>query len=197
MTGSRAIGTLACVLFAGCVVARTWGQTAPAPAAPERFGFGRSATPDDIAKLDIDVRPDGAGLPDGSGTVAQGRAVYLQKCAACHGNNGQGGLNDRLVGREPREHRAFSQDDTTQKTIGNYWPYATTLYDYTARSMPFSQPGSLTPDEVYGVVAYLLYLNEIVGADAILNRETLPRVMMPAHDRFVIDDRRGGREVRD
>jgi cytochrome c len=169
----------------------------PAAQTPARFGFGRPATPTEIAKLDIDVRPDGAGLPEGSGTSAQGRPIFVQKCGACHGNNGQGSLNDRLVDREPRDHRAFSQDNDARKTIGNYWPYATTLYDYIGRSMPFTEPGSLTPDEVYSVVAYLLTLNEIIGPDEVMDRHTLPKVVMPARDRFVPDDRRGGHEVKE
>jgi len=147
--------------------------------------------------VDTDVRPDGTGLPAGSGSVQQGEAIYAEKCVVCHGDRGEGGLNDRLVGREPRDHGAFSVDPEARKTVGNYWPYATTLFDYTWRSMPFTEPGTLRPDEVYALVAYLLYLNEIVDRDAVMTRETLPDVAMPARDRFVMDDRRGGAEIRD
>ena len=164
---------------------------------PQRFGLGRPATPGEIAAVDRDVRPDGTGLPPGSGSVQQGEAIYAEKCVVCHGDRGEGGLNDRLVGREPRDHGAFSVDPGARKTIGNYWPYATTLFDYTWRSMPFTEPGTLRPDEVYALVAYLLYLNEIVDADAVMTRATLPDVAMPARDRFVMDDRRGGAEIRD
>jgi S-disulfanyl-L-cysteine oxidoreductase SoxD len=153
--------------------------------APARFDIGRAATPDEIRAIDIDVMPDGRGLPPGTGTVAEGAAVYAAKCQSCHGANGQGGTFDRLVGREPQV-----------KTIGSYWPYATTLYDYTARSMPFLQPGTLTPNEVYSVVAYLLHLNEIVPESAVMDATTLPAVKMPARDKFVKDDRAGGKVVK-
>lgn len=160
------------------------------------FGFGRAPTPDEIEALDIDVMPDGTGLPEGSGTARDGEAVYFQKCAACHGVTGTEGPNDRLVGREPSEGFPFGRDRGHRKTIGNYWPYATTIYDYTYRAMPFDAPGSLTPEEVYSLVAYLLYKNEIIGQDEPMNAETLPEVVMPAHDRFVPDNRTGGPELR-
>ena len=154
-------------------------------ASPQRFGIGRAATPDEIRAVDIDAMPDGRGLPPGKGTVAEGAAVYAAKCQSCHGPNGAGGKFDRLVGLEPNV-----------KTIGNYWPYATTLYDYTARSMPFLQPGTLTPNEVYGLVAYLLHLNKIVPETAVMDATTLPQVKMPARDKFVKDDRAGGKVVK-
>jgi S-disulfanyl-L-cysteine oxidoreductase SoxD len=153
--------------------------------APARLGIGRAATPEEIRAIDIDVMPDGRGLPPGKGTVAEGAAVYAAKCQSCHGAKGEGGKFDRLVGKEP-----------SVKTIGNYWPYATTLYDYTARSMPFTQPGTLAPNEVYGVVAYLLNLNEIIPENAVMDAASLPKVKMPARDRFVKDDRTGGPRVK-
>ncbi len=130
--------------------------------------------------------------------MTQGEAVYQAQCAACHGPTGTEGPNDRLVGREPREGFPFGQTRAFRlmRTIGNYWPYATTLYDFVNRAMPQTAPGSLTPDEVYAVSAYLLYLNEIIPADAVLDAETLPAVLMPARDRFVVDDREGGPVVR-
>jgi cytochrome c len=152
---------------------------------PVRFGIGRAATADEIRKIDIDVMPDGRGLPEGKGTVAEGATVYAAKCQSCHGDKGQGGPFDRLVGKDP-----------SVRTIGNYWPYATTIYDYTARSMPFAQPGTLTPNEVYSVVAYLLHLNEIVPENAVMDASTLPKVTMPASNRFVKDDRTGGPRVK-
>lgn len=169
---------------AAVVIAGTAGDL-PANA-PSRFGFGREASTSRIALWDIDVRPDGAGLPEGSGTVAEGREVYTIQCVACHGPTGTEGPNDRLVGTDPWV------DYPVGRAIGNYWPYATTLYDYVRKAMPQLTPGSLAEDEVYAVIAYLLYLNELVPEDAVMNAETLPRVEMPARDRFVVDDRTGG-----
>ena len=166
------------------------------PDVPARLGLGRAATAEEISAWNIDVMPDGTGLPPGSGTAAQGVAIYARKCAACHGRTGTEGPFDRLVGREPRSGFPFGRDPRFVKTLGNYWPYATTLYDYVNRAMPLDAPGSLTPDEVYGLVAFLLWRNEIVTDTAVMNAQALPRVVMPAHDRFVIDNRRGGPEVR-
>jgi cytochrome c len=163
---------------------------------PTRFGFGRSADPARIAALDIDVRPDGQGLPPGSGTVRRGAAIFAAKCASCHGLTGTEGPDDVLVGREPREGFLFGQYTSLTRTIGNYWPYATTLYDYIHRAMPLDAPGSLTPDEVYSLAAWLLYRNELLPEDAVLDAATLPGVRMPARDRFVADDRTGGAIVR-
>jgi mono/diheme cytochrome c family protein len=150
---------------------------------PERFGFGTPADEGRIAAWDIDVRPDGVGLREGSGTVDEGAAVYLTRCAACHGLTGVEGPNNRLVGTDPWE------DFPTNPTVGNYWPYATTLFDYIGRAMPLDSPGSLTPDEKYAVIAWILNQNGIIPADAVMNAETLPAVQMPARDRFVVDDR--------
>ncbi len=158
---------------------------APSVAPSKPLGIGRAATPDEIRAIDLDVMPDGRGLPPGRGTVAEGAAVYAAKCASCHGPKGEGKPFDRLVGRDP-----------AVKTIGNYWPYATTVYDYTLRSMPFTQPGTLTPNEVYGVVAYLLHLNEIVPESAVMDATSLPKVVMPARDRFIKDNRAGGPVVK-
>lgn len=153
---------------------------------PERFGFGASASEARIAMWDIDVRPDGAGLPPGSGSVAEGRIVYNSQCIACHGPTGTEGPNDRLVDSEQWD------DVPTTRTIGNYWPHATTLYDYIRKAMPQLTPGILTHDQVYAVIAYLLYMNEIVPEDAVMDANTLPAVVMPARDKFVVDDRVGG-----
>jgi S-disulfanyl-L-cysteine oxidoreductase SoxD len=185
-------GAVAAVLFSGMLVAVTLAQ-APKPA---RLGIGRPATPDEIRALDIDVMPSGIGLPEGRGTVAEGAAIYATKCASCHGPNGENGKFDRLVGRDSGDGFAFAKDARLVKTIGNYWPYATTLYDYTARSMPFMQPGTLSANEVYGLVAYLLALNKIVPDTAVMDKVTLPKVVMPARDRFVIDNRTGGPRVK-
>ena len=163
---------------------------------PQRFGFGRPATEAEIAAWDIDVTPDGHGLPAGSGNAEQGREVYVEKCEICHGPDGEGRPFDQLVGREPREGFPFGNEPSLARTIGNYWPFATTLYDYTFRAMPFDDPGTLEPNEVYSLTAYLLYLNDIIAEDAVMNADTLPQVEMPAKDKFVIDNRRGGRELR-
>jgi mono/diheme cytochrome c family protein len=158
--------------------------------APERFSFGSEASDVRVALWDIDVKPDGEGLPPGSGTVAEGEVVFATYCSGCHGPAGVGGQYDVLVGRLPWDEWPGS------RTIGGYWPYATTLYDYIRRAMPQLTPGILTAEQNYAVVAYLLHLNDIIAEDAVMNAETLPTVVMPARDRFVIDDRRGGPEVR-
>lgn len=160
------------------------------------LGIGRAATAQDIAKVDIDVMPDGRGLPDGKGTAAEGAKVYAAKCASCHGANGQGGSADRLVDRESGTNWDFATNPKLVKTVGNYWPYATTLFDYTQRAMPFMQPGTLTPDETYALVAHILALNKIVPEDAVMDRTTLPKVVMPSRDRFVMDNRKGGKIVK-
>lgn len=156
---------------------------------PARFGFGHTASPEEITAWDIDVRPDGTGLPSGSGTVSSGADVYAERCSACHGATGVEGPYNMLVGRQPGDAFPFAEDPEQPKTIGSYWPYATTLFDYIRRAMPPETPGSLSDDEVYGLTAYLLHLNEIVPEDVRLNRESLPQVVMPAVDHFRAHDR--------
>jgi S-disulfanyl-L-cysteine oxidoreductase SoxD len=146
------------------------------------FDFGRRATPDEIKQWDIDVRPDGKGLPEGSGTVAQGKQVFADYCAACHGDSGQGGIKDRLVGGQ-----GTLASDMPIKTVGSFWPYATTLFDYVRRAMPYPSPGSLSNDDTYAVAAYILSLNGILPADGKLDRESLPRIKMPNRDGFTPD----------
>lgn len=163
---------------------------------PVRFGIGRTPSAIEIEEWDIDVMPDGEGLPVGKGSVDAGRALYAQQCQHCHGEDGRGGPFDVLVGRLPGDVFPFAEDPSVPRTIGSYWPYATTLFDYTRRAMPADRPGSLGDDEVYSLTAYLLYMNGLVEADAELDRESLPGVVMPVRDRFVPDDRRGGRELR-
>lgn len=156
----------------------------------EFFNFGRTATIEEIKAWDLDVSPDGTGLPEGTGTVEEGEILYTSKCLFCHGVNGEGGINERLVSRAGEE---FPDEDVACgfecRTIGNYWPYATTLYDYILRSMPMNAPGSLTNDEVYSISAYLLYLNRIISEDTQLNAENLKNIVMPARDKFINDDR--------
>ncbi len=142
--------------------------------------FGRPATPEEIRLWDIDVRRDGSGLPAGSGTVAAGATVYENNCVACHGPNGQGGIKDRLVGGQ-----GTLSSSSPVKTVGSYWPYTTTLFDYIRRAMPYPTPGSLSDDETYALVAYILNLNGIVPADAKLDRNNLPKIQMPNRDGFI------------
>jgi S-disulfanyl-L-cysteine oxidoreductase SoxD len=153
---------------------------------PRQFGFGKPATPQQIAAWDIDVRPDGKGLPAGAGTAIQGRAIYAAKCASCHGNTGVEGPYNHLV----------SSDTSKAKTIGNYWPYGTTLFDYVRRAMPFNAPGSLTNEEVYHITAYLLHANGLIEATKVINAQSLPKVVMPAQKLFVPDNRTGGAQIR-
>ncbi len=173
--GAACLGTA----LTGAVLAQT----------PARFGIGRPATPQEIAALDIDIMPDGHGLPAGRGTAAEGAAIYAAKCAQCHGKTGREGPNDVLVGREPRTGFPFSQDPKLPHTIGNYWPYATTVFDYVRRAMPPTAPGSLSDDEVYALTAFLLHANELIAADAVMDKTTLAAVTMPARQHFVPDAR--------
>lgn len=171
---------------ATCLVLATCAPRAAPPPQRERFGLGRTATAAEIAALDDDVRPDGAGLPPGSGTVAKGASIYAARCAACHGSTGREGPFDVLVGAgQPLGFRVGRRPkDATPATIGNLYPHATTLYDYLHRTMPWSQPGSLAPDEVYSLVAWLLHENAIVPADAVLDATRLPSIEMPVRRRF-------------
>ena len=171
-------------------IARTRADTLPAQFGPGTFGFGKPASVTLVAALDIDVRPDGAGLPAGSGTVATGAVIFAAKCAACHGPGGTGGPSGALVvtpsvaGKRP------------DRVIGNYWPYATTIFDYIRRAMPFNQPGSLTSDEVYALTAFLLHANKLIAEKTTVNGKTLPAIRMPAQPNFVPDDRTGGPMIR-
>ncbi|MBK8505063.1 MAG: c-type cytochrome [Saprospiraceae bacterium] len=165
---------------------------------PDSFGYGRIVSVEEIGEWDIDVMPDGTGLPVGTGTVAEGRVIYQNICVTCHGVTGVEVPFDNLVGREPRIDFPFGKDYKylSMRTIGNYWPYATTLFDYIRRAMPQNEPGSLGANEVYALSAYLLHLNEIVSSDAVMDKKTLPAIKMPARDRFVMDNRAGGREIK-
>jgi S-disulfanyl-L-cysteine oxidoreductase SoxD len=144
--------------------------------------LGKPISAEDLASWDISIGPDGAGLPSGSGTVKQGEAVFMAKCQACHGEKGAGTPNDRLVGGQG----SLPGDKPPVKTIGSYWPYATTLFDYIRRAMPFNESKSLTSDEVYGVVAYLLNLNGAIPEGETMNAQSLPKVMMPNREGFVV-----------
>jgi S-disulfanyl-L-cysteine oxidoreductase SoxD len=157
--------------------------------APATFGIGRPATPAEIAALDIDVGPDGVGLPPGRGTAADGAPIYAARCAGCHGKTGKEGPNDALVGRLPNDEFPFARDPKAAKTIGSYWPYATTVFDYIRRAMPPDKPGSLKDDEVYNLTAFLLAQNDLIPQDAAIDATSLPKVKMPAREHFKPDTR--------
>src|SRR5215472_3055212 len=143
--------------------------------------LGKPIAAEDLAPWDISIGPDGGGLPPGSGTVKQGEAVFVAKCQACHGEKGAGTPNDRLVGGLG----SLPGDKPPVKTVGSYWPYATTLFDYIRRAMPFNESKSLSSDEVYGVVAYLLNLNGVIPESDIMNAQSLPKVAMPNREGFI------------
>ena len=158
-----------------------WAACCASSVAQETPNLGRSVTPAEIAGWDISIPPDGTGLPPGSGTPAQGAVVYTQKCQSCHGENGAGKPNDQLVGGQGTLTSA-----KPVRTIGSYWPYASTVFDYVRRAMPYTQSKSLTNEEVYAVTAYLLHLNGIIGAQDEMNAQTLPQVKMPNRDNFIM-----------
>ena len=150
----------------------------------QTLGLGRPATAADIDGWGAIVGPEGAELPPGGATAAEGRAIYDRRCSACHGPTGTEGPDDRLAGGQ-----GSLATDGARKTVGSYWPAATTLWDYVYRAMPFNQPGSLTADEVYGAVAYVLFLNDLVGENDEIDAAALPRIDMPNRDGFVPDPR--------
>ena len=143
--------------------------------------FGVPASPKDIAAWDISIGPDGSNLPPGKGTVAAGAKLFQERCAACHGEKGEGKPSDRLVGGI-----GSLTGEQPVRTVGSYWPYATTLFDYVRRAMPLTEPQSLTNDEVYALSAFILNLNGIIRPKDVMNAKTLPKVKMPNHDAFFI-----------
>lgn len=147
--------------------------------AQESPKLGVVATPEQVAAFDVSIAPDGKGLPAGSGSAKQGRGLYEVQCMACHGKDGAGTPNDQLVGG-----RGTLRDASPVRTIGSYWPYATTLFDYIRRAMPYVQPHSLADADVYALTAYLLYLNGVIGEDDVMDAKTLPGVEMPNRDNF-------------
>jgi S-disulfanyl-L-cysteine oxidoreductase SoxD len=149
-----------------------------------KYGVGRPATEQDVRSLGVTVAPDGKGLPEGSGTAVEGRVLFAQRCAKCHGEKAEGDVGPALVGG-----RGTLATAKPRKTVGSFWPYATTLWDYIHRAMPFNEPGALNAPQVYAVSAYILYLNEIIGEKDVLNARTLPRIRMPNRDGFVADPR--------
>ncbi len=184
---------LASVIGVATIVARQSAPAAttnprktvpPAPArkvAPKGPGLGVPATAAQIESADVSIGPDGAGLPPGSGTPAQGEAIFNTKCIACHGAQGSGTVNDPLVGGQ-----GTLTSTTPIKTIGSYWPYATTVFDYVRRAMPYPTPHSLSDQEVYALTAYLLSLNGVIAKDAVMDAKTLPQVKMPNRGNFIL-----------
>lgn len=181
-----------------------FGEGAPSerpatPAAwPQRYGLGQPASPAAVALLDTDIDTTGAGLPEGHGTATEGAVVYAAKCAGCHGAKGEG-IPPSPILIQPlvaTDSFPWMKKPGAPKTVGNYWPFATTLYGYVWHAMPSSSPGSLSSTEVYQVVAYLLAENGVFARDAVLDARTLPAVKLPMRGRLVIDTRRGGAEVR-
>jgi S-disulfanyl-L-cysteine oxidoreductase SoxD len=175
MSTPKFLAVFAAAALAACAVQ-------PASKSSKVPAFGAPASAAEIARWDISIPPSGAGLPPGSGGVKQGEAVYAAKCQACHGAKGAGKPADPLVGGA-----GSLATKAPLRTVGSYWPYATTLFDYTRRAMPLTNPLSLTDDEVYAVSAYILNLNGIVPADAVMDAKTLPQVKMPNRDGFVSD----------
>jgi len=168
------LACLAAIVLAGAVAARAQSQ----------YGIGRPATPAEIAGWNIDIGRDGSNLPPGSGTVSHGREVYEQQCASCHGANGEGAVGDRLVGGQ-----GTIATSKPVRTVGSYWPYAPTLFDYIRRAMPQNAPQSLSDGDVYAVSAYILNLNGLLPADAMLDARTLAGIKMPNRAMFVDDPR--------
>jgi cytochrome c len=155
------------------------------PLAAKKLGLGREAHPDEVKAWDIDVRPDGVGLPVGKGSVKEGEALFLERCAACHGEFGEG------AGRWPPVaggHGSLDKD-SPEKTVGSFWPFASTAFDYVRRTMPFGDAQSLTPDETYAIVAFILNMNDVVKDDFVLSNENFSSVKLPNEKGFRDDDR--------
>jgi len=182
----------AALFFAGGAGARAAANettvmeyNAPVLQAPGHYGYGKNASPGEIAGWDIDIRPDGLGLPDGSGTPEGGEVLYENQCASCHGSFGEG------VGRYPvlAGGEGTLAEPRPEKTVGSFWPFASTLWDYIHRAMPYTVPESLNDNEVYAITAYVLYLNDLIDYDFELTKNNLAGIEMPNRDGFFVDDR--------
>jgi cytochrome c len=182
-----------CVFAGLLLVACNHNTTSSTREWPASFNIGRPATAAEINAWDIDIRPDGAGLPTGTGTALTGKRIYMAKCAACHGT-GAAPIDARLPG-PPLMNDSAGTNYRKLKTIGNYWPYATTIFDYVRRTMPYNAPGTLTADELYSLTAYLLFANKIIDEQTVMDARSLPKVNMPAKRLFIPDDRSGGPEI--
>jgi len=176
-TCARAVCVFVCIAMCAAVAAVARAQS-------PTYGVGRTPSAADLKRIDIDILPDGRGLPPGSGTAAAGKQVYAQRCATCHGPTGKEGPQDILVGGKGTLAAA-----KPLKTVGSYWPYATTLWDYIFRAMPFDHPGTLSDNDVYALTAYVLYLNDIVREDTVVSQSTLATIEMPNRNGFVADPR--------
>lgn len=186
-------------VFTALVLTFTVGACGDRARDGARYSLGHAVDATQLATMDHDIGADGAELPAGHGSVAEGAALFATTCAACHGKAGEGMAPafPQLIGRDPRaEQFVFANDPKLPHTIGNYWPHATTLFDYIRRAMPLLAPGSLTDDQVYAVSAYLLAANKIIPDTAVLDAAALRLVRMPYRDRFVPDDRQGGSVVK-
>mgnify|MGYP006281892369 FL=1 len=170
--------TISSFLVIGSIVSCTSSYQSSGP-----VGLGKPISENQIRLWNIDVGPSGEGLPTGSGSAITGEVLYQQQCASCHGDKGQGAIANRLVGG------GALNTSTPVKTIGSYWPYSTTIFDYTRRAMPHNAPQSLTNDQVYAATAYILYLNKIIAKDAVMDAKTLPLVKMPNRDGFISIER--------
>src|SRR5579871_1579069 len=149
-----------------------------------KYGLGHTPSASEIQNWDFSIGPDGAGLPEGSGTAAQGKLLYANRCAKCHGERGEGRDSVPLAGGQ-----GTLKNPKPLRTVGSYWPYATTIWDYVNRAMPFNNPGILTHDQVYSLTAYILFLNGIVSESAVIDAHSLPKIRMPNRDGFVRDPR--------
>ncbi len=157
---------------------------------PASFALGRTATPEEIQRLDIHVMPDGRGLPEGSGTASAGAELFANRCAACHGLEGEGTpLGAALIASDP-------EVGFRRRVVAHYWPHATTAFDYIRRAMPWDAPGTLTSDEVYSLVAFLLAEGDVIEAGTVLDADALRAIRMPSLGRFVPDDRLTSNQVR-
>jgi len=170
--------TLKCIAVCLAILAVASAALAQSPQ------LGQPIAPAEIEAWDISIGPDGAGLPPGRGTAIEGEAIYVTKCQSCHGEKGTRS-NDPLAGALVGGFGTLAPDKSPVKTVGSFWPYATTLFDYVRRAMPFPEPKSLTADEVYAVSAYILNLNGIVGSNDVLDAQSLPKVRMPNRDGFI------------
>ena len=172
------------VLALTCSAALLGPRSVVVAAQSPTFGLGHAPRADELKAIDIEVLPDGRGLPPGSGTAEAGKTIYAARCTVCHGATGKEGPQDVLVGGQGTLNTA-----KPLKTVGSYWPYATTLWDYVNRAMPFDHPGTLPADQVYATTAYLLFINGIIGERDVMDQTTLPQVKMPNRTGFVPDTR--------
>jgi mono/diheme cytochrome c family protein len=149
-----------------------------------KYGVGSTPTPDEIRQWSISISPDGKGLPEGRGTAAEAKELYANRCAKCHGDKGQGRDSVPLAGGQ-----GTLRSPKPLRTVGSYWPYATTIWDYVNRAMPFDRPGTLTANQVYSLTAYVLFLNDLVKENDVIDARTLPKIQMPNRNGFVADPR--------